>query len=154
MNTTSWNGPERRNQPDRRTYSLTSMKHQLLAPQRMAGRRKADRTFPLLDRFEPSLLTFAMLLMVCSILDSIFTLTLIAHGGTEVNPFMNWALHQSVWLFAGLKMLLTGVAAIVLVATGNVKFFGLIRARSILAIAVGFYFGLLIYEIGLLSLIY
>lgn len=107
----------------------------------------------MLDRFEAGMLTLALLLVVCSILDSMFTLTLIAHGGTEVNPFMNWALQQSVWLFMALKMLLTAVPAVILVATGNIKLFGIIRARSLLAIAVGFYFGLLLYEIGLLSLV-
>lgn len=154
MNTTEWNGTDRRSGDERRMYTLTSLRHQVMSPQRMAGRRSGDRHFPLLDRFEAGMLTLALLLIVCSILDSMFTLTLIAHGGTEVNPFMNWALQQSVWLFMALKMLLTAIPAVILVATGNIKLFGIIRARSLLAIAVGFYFGLLLYEIGLLSLIY
>lgn len=153
MNTTEWNGTERRTNGERRNYTFTSLRHQVIAPQRMAGRRSGDRSFPVLDRFESGMLTLALLLIVCSILDSMFTLTLIAHGGTEVNPFMNWALQKSVWLFTSLKMLLTAVPAIILVATGNIKLFGVVRARTILAIAVGFYFGLLLYEIGLLSLV-
>lgn len=153
MNTLEWDGSDRRISDERRTYTLTSLKHQAFAPRRMAGRRLEDRRFPILDRFEAGMLTFALILVLCSILDSMFTLTLIAHGGTEVNPFMNWALSQSVWLFAGFKMLLTAVPAVILVATGNIKLFGLIRARVILAIAVGFYIGLLMYEVGLLTLI-
>jgi len=84
---------------------------------------------------------------------SVFTLTLIAHGGTEVNPFMNWMLQQSISAFVGVKMLLTAIPAVLLVATGNLKVFGRFRARSILAAALGLYCGLIVYELGLLSLI-
>lgn len=82
-------------------------------------------------------------------------LTLIHHGGSEVNPFMNWLLQISVSAFIGVKMLLTAIPAVILVATGNLKVFGgRFRARSVLAAATGLYVGLIIYELGLLSTIY
>lgn len=150
-----WDGVNRRFETDdRRVYSLKTLKHQALAPRRNAGRRTEDRRFPVLDRFEPGLFTLAMCLLCLSILDSIFTLTLISHGGTEENPFMNAMLEISVWAFAGVKMLLTAVPAVLLVATANLKFFGLFRARTILGAAVGLYAGLIVYEIALLSTIY
>lgn len=151
---TGWDGISRRLQElDRRDYTFATFYHQLLAPRRDHGRRKADRRFPVLDRFEPALATLAMVLMCLSIMDSMFTLTLIANGGTEVNPFMNAMLEISVWAFAGVKMFLTAVPAIILVATANVKVFGLFRCRSILGAAVGLYAGLIVYELALLSLI-
>lgn len=150
-----WDGVNRRAETeDRRSYSFKTLKHQVLAPQRNAGRRIEDRRFPVLDRFDNGLFTLAMTLLCLSILDSIFTLTLIANGGTEVNPFMNAMLNISLWAFAGVKMFLTAVPAVLLVATANVKLFGLFRSRTILASAVGFYAGLIFYEISLLSLIY
>lgn len=88
-----------------------------------------------------------------SIMDAIFTLTLIANGGTEVNPFMNWLLQINIAAFVGVKMLLTAVSAVLLVAMGNVVVFGRFRARSILAAALGLYCGLIVYELGLLSLL-
>jgi len=87
------------------------------------------------------------------VMDSVFTLTLISHGGTEVNPVMNWLLHQSIFAFVAVKMVLTAIPAVMLVATGNLLVFGRIRARSILAGALGMYCGLIVYELGLLSLI-
>ena len=150
----SWDGVNRRAQTeDRRVYTFQTLKHQVIAPQRNAGRRSEDRRFPVLDWFDTGLFTLCMTLLCLSILDSIFTLTLIANGGTEVNPFMNAMLNISVWAFAGVKMLFTAVPAVFLVATANLRVFGLCRSRTILAGAVGFYAGLIVYEIALLSLI-
>jgi len=150
-----WDGVNRRLETDdRRHYSLKTLKHQAFSPRRNTGRRTEDRRFPVLDRFEAGLFTLAMSLLCLSILDSMFTLTLISHGGTEENPFMNAMLNISVWAFAGVKMILTAVPAILLVATANLKFYGLFRSRTILAMAVGMYAGLIVYEIALLSQIY
>jgi len=149
-----WDGVDRRDDTDdRREYSLSTLKHQILTPRRNAGRRSVDRKFPMLDRFDSGLFTLAMSLLCLSILDSMFTLTLIAHGGSEVNPFMNAMLQISVWAFMATKMLLTAVPAVLLVATANLKVFGIIRCRSLLGMAVGMYAGLIVYELALLSLI-
>lgn len=148
-----WDGTERRDHDERRDYSLRTLSQCLVSPRRFNGRRSSDRRYPVLDRFDSGMAFLAMGLMILSVMDSVFTLTLISHGGTEVNPFMNWLLQKSVSLFVGVKMLLTAVPAIMLVATGNLKIFGRIRARSILAGALGMYCGLIIYELGLLSLI-
>lgn len=119
----------------------------------MAGRRREDRLFPMLDRFDSGVVTLAITLVLLSIVDSMLTLTLIAGGGTEVNPIMNSLLSYSVWAFAGVKMLLTAIPAVVLVAVGNLKLFGRMRARSMLAALVGVYLGLIVYEIGLIGLL-
>jgi len=148
-----WNGENRREKADRRTYSLKTLYQCIRSPRRFNGRRSTDRRFAVLDRFESGLAFLAIGLVILSIMDSVFTLTLIAHGGTEVNPFMNWMLQQSISAFVGVKMLLTAIPAVLLVATGNLKVFGRFRARSILAAALGLYCGLIVYELGLLSLI-
>lgn len=149
-----WDGLNRRqSDEDRRQYSLRTFMHQVKSPRRFAGRRKTDRKFAVLDRFDAGLFTMAMTLLCLSIMDSMFTLTLIAHGGEEVNPFMNAMLQINVWTFMGVKMALTAIPAVVLVATSNLKVFGIIRARSALGAAVGMYAGLIVYELALLSLI-
>jgi hypothetical protein len=118
----------------------------------MQGRRSGDRRYGLLDRFDSGVAAMAILLMLFSILDSVFTLTLISRGGSEVNPIMDALLQQSIWLFVGFKMLLTAIPAVVLVATGNLLLFNRWRARSILAALVGLYTGLIVYELALLSI--
>jgi len=143
---------ERRSGMERRAYSLSTLKHCASSPRRMHGRRRNDRRYAMLDRFDSGVVTMAIALMVLSILDSVFTLTLIARGGSEVNPIMNALLHHSIWAFTIFKMLLTGIPALLLVATGNLLLFGRYRARSILAAMVGLYMGLIVYELVLLSI--
>lgn len=153
-NKPEWDGVNRRNDTERRNYSLKTLLQCVSSPRRFNGRRRTDRRFPVMDRFESGMAFLAIGLVILSIMDSVFTLTLIQHGGSEVNPFMNWLLHISVGAFIGVKMLLTAIPAIILVATGNLKVFGgRFRARSILAAATGLYVGLIIYELGLLSTI-
>lgn len=149
----NWDGRERRLKSDRRTYSLSTLLKCVISPRRFNGRRSEDRRFPVMDRFDSGMAFLAIGLMVLSITDSVFTLTLISHGGEEVNPFMNWFLQQSVAAFVGVKMVLTAIPAIILVATGNLLVFKRIRARSALAGLLGLYCGLIVYELGLLSLI-
>ena len=90
---------ERRAGIDRRDYSLSTLKMCTVAPRRMQGRRSADRKYAVLDRFDSGIVTLAILLMILSIMDSVFTLTLLSRGGSEVNPVMNALLHHSVWGF-------------------------------------------------------
>jgi hypothetical protein len=148
-----WDGLERRTASGRRSYTVKTLWQSVRQPRRMNGRRREDRLFPMLDRFDSGVVTLAITLVLLSIVDSMLTLTLIAGGGTEVNPIMNSLLNYSVWAFAGVKMLLTAIPAVVLVAVGNLKLFGRMRARSMLAALVGLYLGLIVYEIGLISLL-
>ncbi len=148
----SRNGEERRIQNERREFSLRTLLKCTVSPRRFTGRRREDRRFPKLDCFESALGFLAVGLVILSIIDATFTLKLISLGGEEVNPFMLWMMNQSISAFVATKMLLTAVPAIVLVATANHTFFGIVRARSILAALVGLYIGLIVYEIGLLSI--
>ena len=143
---------ERRIDTDRRVFSVKSMWIALVSPRRFAGRRRTDRCAPILDKFDSTQLLLVTLLMCLSIADSVFTLNLIARGGSELNPLMNWLLNYSVWAFTTIKMLLTAIPALVLVAASNLMLFNRIRARSVLAALVGMYAGLILYEIGLLNL--
>lgn len=137
---------------DRRVYSLSTFMRCAFAPRRMHGRRSEDRRNAVLDRIDSGVCALAVLLMLLSVSDSIFTLTLIGRGGSEINPFMNVLLQHSVWAFTGVKMLLTAVPVVFLAATANLRLFNRWRARSALAALVGFYLGLIAYELALLSM--
>lgn len=150
---TAWDGIERRSGRDRRQYGVHSLRRALLSPRRFAGRRHDDRRHALLDRFDGGVVTMTLLLVVLSILDSIFTLRLIAAGGEEINPVMNALLQHSVWLFTSAKMAMTAIPALLLLATANLMLFGVIRSRSLLGTLCGLYLGLIVYEIGLLTLL-
>lgn len=135
---------------DRRRYSFETLRRSVVDPRRFGARRREDRRFPMLDRFDAGMLAMAVALLGFSILDSLFTLILLSRGGSELNPFMNWVLGYGVWAFTAVKMTLTAVPAVLLVATGNLRLFGM-RARSMLAVLVGLYAGLIVYELMLLS---
>lgn len=125
----------------------------LTSPRRTTGRRSLDRRYPLDDKLDAGAVCLGIALILLSVLDTIFTLTIIANGGTEVNPVMNTLLQSSVVSFTIVKMLLTGIPATLLVLLANVKLFNRWRARSILAALVGLYLGLIAYELLLLSMI-
>lgn len=136
---------------DRRRYTLRTLCGSVVSARRTAVRRQDDRRYPMLDRFDSGMLALAVTLVGLSIVDATFTLMLLAAGGSEVNPFMNWMLGHGVGPFTIVKLVLTAVPAVLLVATGNLKVFGIVRARSVLAAFVGMYAGLIVYEIGLLA---
>ena len=135
---------------DRRSYSMATLWRSAAAPRRMRGRRSGDRRFAVLDRHDAGVVTLALLLVGLSITDAVFTLTLLSWGGTELNPFMAALLEIGVGPFAAVKMALTAIPAVLLVATANLKVFG-VRSRSILGALVGLYAGLVAYELVLLS---
>lgn len=138
---------------ERRDYDFQTLKLSFVAPRRMSARRRPDRRYPVMDRMDSGAVTLAIMLMILSVMDSIFTLTIIAHGGTEVNPVMNVLLQKSVTAFTIVKMLLTALPAILLVATANIVILNRWRARSLLATMVGLYAGLICYELLLLSFV-
>ena len=138
---------------ERRRYSLETLRRSVVAPRRTSARRRTDRRYPVLDAYDGTMLALAVALVGLSVVDATFTLQLLAAGGREVNPFMALLLEYGVAPFIAVKMILTGVPAVLLVATGNLVVFGRFRARSALAALVGLYGGLIVYELGLLSLL-
>jgi hypothetical protein len=141
----------RRAMPERRHYDLQTLKQCLTTPRRMNPRRGPDRKYPVIDRLDSGAVALAIALMILSVMDSIFTLTIISHGGSEVNPVMNVLLEKSVAAFTIVKMLLTAIPALILVATANLIVLNRCKARSLLATMVGLYAGLICYELILLS---
>jgi len=144
---------DKRARVERRNYSLRTLAQSFSNPRRMKGRRSLDRRYPVSDNIDVGAACLGIALIILSVLDSLFTLTIIAHGGTEVNPVMDILLQKSVTAFTVVKMLLTGIPAILLVATANLVLFNRWRSRSILAALVGLYLGLIAYELLLLSMI-
>lgn len=139
--------------PERRHYDLQTLKLCLTHPRRVDPRRSPDRKYPVIDRLDGGAVALAIALMILSVMDSIFTLTIISNGGSEVNPVMNVLLEKSIAAFTITKMLLTAIPAILLVATANLVVLNRWRARSLLATMVGLYAGLICYELLLLSFV-
>ena len=143
---------ERRQQQDRRNYSTKTMWLCLTSPRRAHGRRRSDRRFPVQDVFGEGAMILAAVLMVLSLTDAFLTLNILARGGSEVNPVMNYMLGFGTFAFVATKMVMTAIPVAALTAAGNVKVFNFIRVRTLTAVLVGMYCALIVYELILLSL--
>ena len=148
----TYNGPERRSQQIRRNFTPDTFWHCLTKPRRFSGRRRSDRRYPLMDVFDASAMFLAVALIVLSLTDAFLTLNILAGGGREVNPVMNYMLGFGTLVFVSFKMLMTALPIAALTAAGNLIVFKYLRVRTVTAILVGMYAGLITYELLILSM--
>jgi hypothetical protein len=120
------------------------------SPRRRGGRRAGEQEQPV-DFHEPYLLFLSVLMLVLSVVDAFLTVTLMTHGAEETNPLLAFVLNEHPRLFAVVKMGLTGMGVVFLVAVARMKFFRLVRASVVLQILVIAYFALVAYEAWLVQ---
>lgn len=84
--------------------------------------------------------------MLLSCLDAFFTLQLIDHGMVEINPVMAIMIGKGTFLFAGTKMLLTGIGILTLVYLSRSRIFNLMRTGLVLTVFFSTYACLVCYE--------
>lgn len=143
-------GIEDRRRSDRRRLSLRTFIQGGLKPRRRAGRRAEDHT-SVLDWHSPHLLFLSVTILFLSVADALMTVTLISLGATEANPFLAFVLEEHPQAFAGIKMGLTGLGILVLVAVARARVFRVMRAATVLnGVAVG-YVALIVYEWWMLN---
>jgi mannose/fructose/N-acetylgalactosamine-specific phosphotransferase system component IIC len=90
------------------------------------------------------------MILMLSVADAFLTLTLLTVGATEANPFLAYILEEHPKLFAAVKMGLTGVGVVVLVAVARAPLFRVMRAGTVMHWLLVGYVALIIYEIRLL----
>jgi hypothetical protein len=142
---------ERRvNKRDRRAVTFWTLLRGGFAPRRRGGRRAGEQEQPV-DFHEPYLLVLSVLMLTLSIADAFFTVNLMTHGAEETNPFLAFVLNEHPRLFAAVKMGLSGVGVVVLVAVARMRFFRLVRASVVLQFLVLAYAALVAYEAWLVG---
>ena len=142
---------DRRSGAERRNRSLAAYWHGALNPRRRTGRRASDAFYPIID-WHPArvfALVFAILLLCAC--DGVLTVMLISRGAVEVNPFMALFVPHSLGWFAAIKLGLTSIGSIVLVACSRMKLFRTIPGEALLAVICLGYLVLVIYELRLLE---
>lgn len=139
---------DRRSGKERRKLTLGTLLRSCLTPRRRGDRRRDDAYH--VDWHEPDLLFLAVATVLLSVIDALLTLTLLRHGGKEVNPFLAYVLTHHPTLFAVVKMSLTGGGVLILVAMARAHVFRLVRAKTILQWCLLGYLGLIGYELWLL----
>ena len=139
--------PCRRNRADRRQAEWRSFAYSLVMNRR-AGDRRADFDDQpaYVDVYGPKIFFGATLMMLFCVLDAFFTLHLIQHGSTELNPFLAMLLEQDAALFFVSKYLITAFCVFWLVMHKKFTFFG-IKGRDLLSISIALYGILIAYQL-------
>ena len=140
---------ERRGVLDRRRFTLRTIIQGSLTPRRRAGRRD-DEHEGLIDWHEPDLLFLALTIVLLSVTDAFFTLTLLTNGAVEANPILAYVLDYFPGYFAVLKVALTGGGVLVLVALARSRVFKIVRVRTVLQCFLVAYIALVGYELWML----
>jgi Domain of unknown function (DUF5658) len=142
---------ERRgSQRERRRLTLQSFLQGGLTPRRRGGRRASDQDLPV-DWHEPELMVLSVLMLVLSVADALLTVTLMTDGAQEANPLLAFVLNEHPRLFALVKIALTGLGVVVLVALARARLFRLVRAAVFFRGLAVAYFTLVAYEAWLVS---
>ena len=115
-------------------------------PRRRGSRRQVDKHHFLFDWHEPRILYLAIGLLLLSCVDALFTLNLLELGATEANFVMASMLEQSVERFLAVKLSLTALSLMILVATARRKFFRVLNVEHLLQAFFGGYLLLICYE--------
>jgi hypothetical protein len=115
-------------------------------PRRRGSRRQVDKHDFLFDWQEPRILYLAIGLLLLSCVDALFTLNLLELGATEANFVMASVLEQSVERFLAVKLSLTALSLMILVATARRQFFRALNVEHLLQAFFGGYLLLICYE--------
>lgn len=150
-----WAGDNRRVSDDRRKQTLWA--HINTNPdfhKRCSGRREADRHDAYLDRYKPLFVYITLGVLLLSCLDATFTLTLLQHGSVELNPFMAWLIEINPHLFVAVKLGITGLAIVLLLAHFQFRVFRSLKVVYFLHLSLFGYLALISYEMMLLGQIF
>jgi hypothetical protein len=140
---------ERRQSAERRRLSLSAYWQGTQLVRRRAGRRTADRVYPIVDRHPPHVLAAALCIMVLCCCDSALTMQLMGHGAIEANPFMAWLMSAGMGWFNTVKFLLTASGILVLAACSPMRLFRKLPTTIVLYALLGCYVLLVVYELWL-----
>lgn len=143
---------ERRQRFDRRNRVYWSLVYGGFKPRRRSPpRRLDDSRFHSLDWHAAHLLAVAIGIMLLSVADAFLTVTLIASGAYEANPFMAPLIDGNATVFAALKVGMTAASVLVMVAVARYRFMRFVRVQVILYSVLALYVTLIGYELWMLQ---
>jgi hypothetical protein len=139
---------DRRRQPTR-PFTLPS-----LFGRRKSIRRHEDKeAHKYVDRYSLRSVAIVLFILVLSVADAIFTLTLVSRGAEEINPIMDFFLQRGPAIFLGVKYFLTvGSLLCFLILKNHYFLAGRISVKTILATMLILYVVLIGYELSLLAM--
>ncbi len=143
---------DRRHRAERRRRVWWSVCYGSFNPRRRTPPRRCDDSrFHSLDWHSAHLLAVAIGILVLSVTDAFFTLTLLQGGAAEVNPIMAVFLYRNVAVFAVMKIGLTSAGIVLMVALARYRFMRLLQVTWVLYGVLIAYAGLIAYEVWMLK---
>ncbi len=137
---------ERRCSGERRDGAFPRFKYWGRRGRRREIRRYGEQQGAYLDRYPPHLMWLTVAtLCLCSI-DAIFTLTLLQKGAVELNSLMAVLISISTALFVGVKMGITALALVCLVAHQNFILRRIVPVQQLIYGFMFLYVGVVAYE--------
>lgn len=141
---------DRRRGVDRRKNPLRSLFIGHFSPRRHGPRRVRDGSIASTDWYEARWMLVAVVILVLCAADAVLTLTLISQGALEANPVMAVFVRGSTGAFAAVKLGLTGVGVILLLAVARMRAFGRLPVGILLYAVLAAYALLVAYELRML----
>ncbi len=141
---------KRRRAKDRRSHSFLGYIRAYPNYRRRSARREGDLHTAYLDWYKLRHYYAALGILLFSCLDAALTLNLLAGGAVELNPFMAPLIDTNVQLFVTIKVAVTGVAVLFLLAHVNFRVFRSLRIEHLLYLSLFIYGILICYEIILI----
>lgn len=135
---------------DRRALTLRTLIKSGFSPRRRTGRRAGDHELPV-DFHDRRLLVPVIAMLLLSVADAFLTLRLMHDGASETNPLLAFVLSEHPGLFAAVKMCLTGLGTLLLVALARARAFKIVRVSMFLYGLAAAYLALVAYEAWLMS---
>lgn len=134
---------------DRRTKQASPFSLRALRARRRHVRRESDRSNPQLslDWHAPRLLALTLAIMLLCLADAHNTLQLMWLGAQETNLLMDYLIRHGIRSFVQIKLGLTALCLVVLVAYQHVSLFDRFKIRHVLYTIFAFYVALIGYEI-------
>lgn len=142
---------------DRRKKPTNPLSWNSLFGRRREIRRQSDRDrgHVYVDRYGSASVLLFVGVLVLSIVDALFTLSLVGSGGKEINPVMDFVLEWGPLPFLAVKYFLTGGALLFILVHKEYQLrLGSfhIKGRNLFLIVLGLYVALICYELYLLSI--
>ncbi|NNC64521.1 MAG: hypothetical protein HKN84_07030 [Gammaproteobacteria bacterium] len=138
---------------DRRKPSLRGLVYGAFNPRRRRIRRDEDVNHTFIDYHPRHLLVIATLVLICSVIDGLFTVHMISAGLQELNPALAPFVDGNPVIFALVKILFTAVGVIALVVTAQARFLSGVRVSAIFYGLLIAYGCVIVYHLYLLQLI-
>ncbi|MCP4407655.1 MAG: hypothetical protein GY807_07815, partial [Gammaproteobacteria bacterium] len=114
----------RRVSGDRRTQTLWAhINTNQNFRKRCSIRREANRHNTYLDRYKPLFVYITLGVLLLSCVDATFTLALLQRGSVELNPLMAWLIDINPHLFVAVKLSITGLGVLLLLAHTQFRVF-------------------------------